>query len=88
MTASFPRLLLPRLLLIGALSAGLVLGLSACGKRGSPKPPEGQESEYTYPHAYPAPSTVVPQGTAEDEPSEPGPLWILDGDSRTKTTTY
>src|SRR3546814_13119940 len=58
MTASFPRLLLT-----AAVSAGLLLGVTACGKKGAPKPPQGQESEYSYPGAYPAPRTVVPNGT-------------------------
>src|SRR3546814_3072695 len=38
MTASFPRLLLT-----AAVSAGLLLGVTACGKKGAPKPPQGQE---------------------------------------------
>src|SRR3546814_15683855 len=39
------------LLLTAAVSAGLLLGATACGKRGAPKPPQGQESEYVYPGA-------------------------------------
>src|SRR3546814_14334651 len=53
MTAS-----LPRLLLTAAVSAGLLFGLAACGKKGAPKPPAGEESQYQYPQHYPAPETV------------------------------
>jgi hypothetical protein len=73
----------PRLLLSAIVSAALLCGVAACGKKGSPKPPEGQESEYTYPQAYPAPSTVVPQPDAES-----GPLSIFRSDKRSQTKTY
>ena len=70
------------------LSAPLVLGLAGCGKKGSPKPPEGQESEYTYPRAYPAPSTVTPDGTSQPDDGA-NPLSIFTGDDRRKRTkTY
>lgn len=82
MTASFPRLLLT-----AAVSAGLLLGATACGKRGAPKPPQGQESEYVYPGAYPAPKTVVPNGTDTPEDTS-GPASIFRSDDRSKTTTY
>ncbi|MCR9254493.1 MAG: hypothetical protein NXI16_00160 [Alphaproteobacteria bacterium] len=36
-----------------------VLGLTACGKRGAPNPPEGVES--TYPKSYPKPETLPRQ---------------------------
>lgn len=74
---------LPRLLLTATLAAGLLFGLAACGKKGSPRPPEGQESEYTHPQPYPAPATVTPGG--EDDA---GPLSIFRSDDRTTTTTY
>lgn len=78
-----------RLLGVALLSLPLVLGLAACGKKGSPKPPEGQESEYTYPQPYPAPETVTPD--AEVDPlqgSNPLSIFTSDGDRRTKTKTY
>ena len=78
---------LPRALLTAALAAGLVFGLAACGKKGSPKPPAGEESLYTYPNAYPAPGTVVPSAKKPAE-EDAGPLSIFNDDSRTKTTTY
>ncbi len=77
-----------RLLGAAVLSLPLVLGLAACGKKGAPKPPEGQESQYTYPQAYPAPDTVAPD--AEADPVEgANPFSIFTGDDRrTKTKTY
>ncbi|GAB4176988.1 MAG: hypothetical protein OHK0024_14580 [Thalassobaculales bacterium] len=35
-----------------ALALALALGLAGCGKRGAPKPPEGQPDRY--PRTYPA----------------------------------
>ena len=76
-----------RLLLTAVLAGGLAFGLAACGKKGSPRPPEGQEADYTYPQPYPAPATVVPKGKAQPEENA-GPLSIFNNDTRTKTTTY
>lgn len=76
-----------RALLTAGLCAGLVFGLAACGKKGSPKPPAGEESQYTYPQAYPAPETVVPSRTAPPEENA-GPLSIFNDDERVKTTNY
>ncbi|HMA13651.1 MAG: hypothetical protein ACM35H_00285 [Bacteroidota bacterium] len=81
MTASIPRLLLT-----AAVSVALLTGVAACGKKGSPRPPEGQESEYRYPQDYPAPSTVVPNGASSEE--EAGPLSIFRSDKRTTTKRY
>lgn len=77
-----------RLLCAAVLSLPLVLGLAACGKKGAPKPPEGQESQYTFPQAYPAPDTVAPD--AQADPGEgANPLSIFTGDDRrTRTKTY
>ena len=51
--------------LIGLL---LIAGPIACGKRGSLEVPENRRSEFTYPKAYPAPQSVVPNfGAAEEE---------------------
>src|SRR3546814_12583859 len=82
MTAS-----LPRLLLTAAVSAGLLFGLAACGKKGAPKPPAGEESQYQYPHHYPAPETVVPNGSAPSADAA-DPLSIFDSEKRSRTTTY
>ncbi len=98
MTAS-PRNSGPlRLLLTATLSASLLFGLAACGKKGSPRPPEGQETEYTFPRSYPAPDTVVPGATeaTEASPQESDPLSndgvdpfsIFKEDKRTRTKTY
>ncbi|GAB4356438.1 MAG: hypothetical protein Kow00114_07380 [Kiloniellaceae bacterium] len=76
-----------RALLTAGLCAGLVFGLAACGKKGSPKPPAGEESQYTYPQAYPAPETVVP-GSKSTPAENAGPLSIFSDDERTKTTAY
>ena len=81
MTVSFPRLLLT-----AAVAAGLLFGVAACGKKGPPRPPEGEASQYRYPQFYPAPSTVVPNGGTTGE--EDTPLSIFRSDDRSKTTTY
>ncbi len=78
---------LPRALLIAVLATGLAGGLAACGKKGAPKPPAGEESRYTYPNAYPAPETVNPGDTKPAE-QDAGPLSIFTDGSRRKTTTY
>jgi hypothetical protein len=78
---------LPRLLAAALLAIPLATGLAACGKKGQPKPPEGQESAYTYPQPYPAPKTVVPG--AEDESSQDSdPFAIFSGNRRSRTTTF
>ncbi|MEE9210202.1 MAG: lipoprotein [Kiloniellales bacterium] len=56
----------------------LALALGACGRKGSVRPPEGQESEYTYPQVYPAPGSVLPDETEEPDASPPA----ADGDGR------
>jgi len=72
--------------------------LGACGRRNPPRPPEGRESEYTYPRFYPAPATVLPAAAGEagvEVEGEPEPdddirrlSPIPPSDSRTTTTTY
>jgi hypothetical protein len=48
-------------MLAAALSViALTTLLGACGRRNPPRPPEGRESEYTFPRFYPAPATVLP----------------------------
>ena len=81
MIASFPRLLLT-----AAVATGLLLGTAACGKKGSPRPAEGEESQYRYPQPYPAPATVVPNGGTAG--TNEHPLSIFRSDDRRKTTTY
>ena len=85
---------------LGALLVLAVLapGLAACGKRSPLKPPAGQESEYSYPRAYPAPKSVLPGGASAAEEREAeaeekaGAVRKLSpippSSSRTKTTTY
>ncbi|MGF1594116.1 MAG: hypothetical protein ACFCUW_12590 [Kiloniellaceae bacterium] len=75
-----------RLLATATIAATLTLGLAACGKKGPPKPPEGQESDYTYPQAYPEPSSVVPRDG--EPPEDTGPLSIFNSGSRSQTKTY
>jgi hypothetical protein len=66
---------------------GLAGGLAACGKKASPRPPEGQESDYTYPRSYPDPRTVLPgaEGESGESPAHSGDLSPFPT-SRTKTT--
>ncbi|GAB4228051.1 MAG: hypothetical protein Tsb0032_34710 [Kiloniellaceae bacterium] len=77
-----------RVLMTATLASGLLFGVAACGKKGSPKPPEGQESEYTYPQAYPAPATVVPDAEGQLEGGNDPTSIFVDRDRRTTTKTY
>ena len=63
----------PRALIAAVI---LALALGACGRKGDVGPPEGQESEYTYPQVYPAPSSVLPDDTEEPDTAPPA----ADGD--------
>ena len=59
----------------------LAVALGACGKSGSPRPPEGLEREYTYPQFYPAPlptarRTVAPPKETEEEAAPAEPLAV------------
>ena len=66
---------LGRLVACGLLLAA-VATLGACGKKGKPTPPEGQESEYTYPRFYPAPlprAPVAAEAAEEEEDAAPPP---------------
>ncbi len=73
------------ILVAGALA--LLVGLGACGKRGSPIPPDGA----TYPRQYPAPRYVLPESAAAEPEVRPQrqqeKLQFFPGD-RTKTKTY
>ena len=73
--------------LCGLLLAG---ALSGCGKKGPPRPPEGEESSYTFPQTYPDPASVLPGAEAEEEtdrrvPVHAGGITIFPTDSRTET---
>ena len=37
-----------------------LLSVAGCGVEGDPRPPDGEKDLYTYPKAYPAPQSVVP----------------------------
>ena len=81
------RMALP-IALCGLLLAG---ALSGCGKKGAPRPPEGEESSYTYPQTYPNPASVLPGTEAEEEtdrrvPTHAGGITTFPANSRTKTT--
>ena len=41
------------------LLTAAALSLAACGKRGNPQPPEGEESQYSYPQFYPNPTDTL-----------------------------
>ena len=75
------------LLLAAALIAG---GLAACGKKNAPSPPEGMESQYTYPQTYPNPGAVLPQESEEEVRTGEAPAHASDittfPTGRTKTT--
>jgi len=73
---SADRQVAPRALIAAVI---LALALGACGRKGDIDPPEGQESEYTYPQVYPAPSSVLPEET--EEPETPPPAADGDGES-------
>ena len=70
-----------RVLVLAVVMMALLVALGACGRKGSPKPPAGQESAYTYPQDYPAPATVRP-------PPEDGGLFSIfeSTDSETAAT--
>ena len=42
-----------RAVMVGLLCLFLAATLSACGKKGTIRPPDGKEKEYTYPRQYP-----------------------------------
>lgn len=77
--------------------AGVILMVSAaaalagCGKKNPVSPPEGQESEFTFPRSYPA-SPAVPRPSAEEEERlevpAPGRLSPYPFDRTSPTTTY
>ena len=62
---------LTRRRLLAGLPAICALGaLAACGKKGRPRPPEGEEASYTYPRFYPNKKSVE---VTKDETREPIP---------------
>ena len=80
---------------LSAVLCGLLLAgaLSGCGKASSPRPPEGEESSYTYPRVYPKPASVLPETGAAAEkkidrraPAHAGGISTFPTTSRTKTT--
>ena len=68
-----------RLLVLAVVMTALLVALSACGRKGAPKPPEGTESAYTYPQAYPEPATAGPVPQGEDPQKGRGLLSIFEG---------
>ena len=62
----------PRCALVVLLA--LATALVACGRKGSPVPPEGEESRYAYPSFYPSGGSGIPifgrDPLAADEPVE------------------
>ena len=47
-----------------------VLGVSACGRRGDPHPPEGEEANFRFPGFYPNPETTLGPRREEVEAAE------------------
>ena len=74
---------------LSAALCGLLLAgaLSGCGKKGAPRPPEGEESSYTYPGIYPNPASVLPETEAEEwkTPAHAGDITVFPSASYTKT---
>jgi hypothetical protein len=53
---------------VAVLTLILMAGLAACGREGPPHPPEGEESNYTFPGFYPNwESTLQPRRSGEQE---------------------
>ena len=75
-------------LVLMALTAATLAG---CGKKNPVSPPEGLESEFTYPRSYPA-APAVPHPTAEEDDTlqtpPPGRLSPFPFDRTSPTTTY
>jgi hypothetical protein len=78
---------------VSAALCGLLLAgaLSGCGKKSAPRPPEGEESSYTFPRTYPNPASVLPETEAEERkdsraPAHAGGISTFPATSRTKTT--
>ncbi|MGO1120356.1 hypothetical protein ACTL6U_16745 [Rhodovibrionaceae bacterium A322] len=53
-----------------ALLSLAALALTACGKVGPLRAPEGQESSYNYPKTYPAPQSVLPSAPVPEQSQE------------------
>ena len=62
---------------LGRISAALLvvlaLALSACGRKGDLRPPDGEEDAYTGLGVYPAPDSVVPPGGQSGDDSSAVP---------------
>ncbi|MDX1401321.1 MAG: lipoprotein [Kiloniellales bacterium] len=56
--------------LFGALVVMTCIALGACGRKGPPHPPEGEEANYTYPKFYPnTEDTLAPRRSAAPAPA-------------------
>ncbi len=81
---------------LSAALCGLLLAgaLSGCGKKGAPRPPEGEESSYTYPGIYPNPASVLPETEAEEwktpkTPAHAGDITVFPSNSgRTRLSVW
>lgn len=50
------------------LAVVVCLAVSACGRRGSPHPPAGEESQYSFPKFYPSPESTLEVRRTEGAP--------------------
>ncbi|MGF1609479.1 MAG: hypothetical protein ACFCUQ_08795 [Kiloniellales bacterium] len=75
-------------LLVAALGTGGLL--AGCGKKSGLEPPPGEEANYTYPRAYPAPLPgTQPRGPRQpQEETEPSKLSPFPGSGGPTTRTY
>ncbi len=74
-----------------ALALALAGGLGACGMKGAPRPPVGEEANYIFPKTYPNPATVRPEQSEEvrksqEAPAHAGGITVFPAPSRNKTT--
>ncbi len=61
-----------------------LLALNGCGRKGSPKPPSGEEANYSDPQPYPKPNTVGAVPAGQDPQDTRGPLSIFQGTQKQK----
>ncbi len=69
MIGSFDKIVNRRAVCLTLLFAS-VLGVAACGRRGDPRPPEGEEANFHFPAFYPNPEETLSPRREEVEEAE------------------